>query len=80
MIYNHKSSAYFHHCRDTPSEPLFAFGYGLGYSRVEYSQPILEDSTIRVGEVAKISVTLTNTGCHQNLKQSNFIFVTLWPM
>ena len=45
-----------HEARGT--EPAFAFGYGLGYSEVEWSAP----SAVRTENGATISVDLTDTG------------------
>ena len=39
---------------ETPTEPLFPFGYGLSYTTFEYSEPQLEGMTV--------SCEITNTG------------------
>ncbi|MDA3900639.1 MAG: glycoside hydrolase family 3 C-terminal domain-containing protein [Spirochaetes bacterium] len=40
--------------------PLFPFGYGLSYSRFNYSQMELSDTQIQVGEEVSISCAVTN--------------------
>ena len=42
-------------------EPLFPFGYGLSYTKFEYSHLVLPTS-VRAGDNAQVSVTVTNTG------------------
>lgn len=47
---------------DTPNDPLFPFGFGLGYSTFHYSDISLSQTTLNPGESISASVTLTNTG------------------
>jgi beta-glucosidase len=42
-------------------EPLFAFGYGLSYTKFDYSS-IAGSKSIKAGEPVKLSVTVTNSG------------------
>ncbi len=42
-------------------KPLYEFGYGLSYTRFTYSDPEIP-SRITIGEEAKVSVRVTNTG------------------
>jgi beta-glucosidase len=42
-------------------EPLFPFGYGLSYTKFEYSNLYLS-TKVRTGDDARISVTVKNTG------------------
>lgn len=46
----------------TPNEPLFAFGEGLSYTEFAYSDLELLTPEIRLGEDAKVKVTVTNVG------------------
>ena len=43
-------------------EPLYPFGYGLSYTRFEYSGLSLSAKTIPAGQELTVSVTLANTG------------------
>jgi beta-glucosidase len=43
-------------------EPLYAFGFGLSYSRFEYSAPKLSQTVFENGQPIGINVTLTNVG------------------
>jgi len=43
-------------------EPLYPFGFGLSYSRFEYTKLILEKSTVRAGENLSVSVKVSNVG------------------
>ena len=43
-------------------EPLYPFGFGLSYSRFEYTKLILEKSTVRAGENLSVSVKVNNVG------------------
>jgi beta-glucosidase len=47
---------------DTPNTPLYAFGYGLSYTRFEYSNVSLDTTEIGPGETLTASVTVTNMG------------------
>jgi len=47
---------------DLTQSPAWAFGQGLSYTSVEYSQLTLESSTLGADDVISTSVTLTNTG------------------
>ena len=62
MIYNHKPSMYFHPYAIGESTPLFRFGYGLNYTKYEYSDLTLSSPEMaRNGEV-NVSVKVTNSG------------------
>ncbi|WP_459644598.1 glycoside hydrolase family 3 N-terminal domain-containing protein [Kineococcus sp. NUM-3379] len=47
---------------DEESTPLFPFGYGLSYTRFEYSDLVLDRQVLPAGESLTASVTVTNTG------------------
>ena len=47
---------------DLTQEPLFAFGEGLSYTTIEYSNLQIEREQLGSADVLRASVTLTNTG------------------
>jgi len=47
---------------DMPQTPLFAFGYGLSYTRFAYSNLKLHSKKLAAGERLRISVDVENTG------------------
>ena len=47
---------------DIPNEPLYPFGYGLSYTRFEYSPISLSTPDIAVGRSVTVSVTVSNSG------------------
>jgi beta-glucosidase len=47
---------------DMPPEPLFAFGYGLSYTRFEISNLKIHDKTLAPGEPLRVEVEVQNTG------------------
>jgi beta-glucosidase len=61
VYYNRKPTARRGYLFDTTA-PLYPFGFGLSYTRFEVSAPRLADSSIAVGETARVSVDVVNTG------------------
>ncbi|HEX7308008.1 glycoside hydrolase family 3 N-terminal domain-containing protein [Lentzea sp.] len=47
---------------DLTQEPAFAFGEGLSYTTVEYSDLLVETAVLRPDETVKACISLTNTG------------------
>ena len=47
---------------DAPNEPLYPFGYGLGYSPVSYGDLQLSGDCLRPGKVLQAEITVTNAG------------------
>jgi beta-glucosidase len=66
LYYSHKPSGGRSHWYgdyvETPSSPLYPFGYGLSYTSFEYSDLRLSPETAASGEQVEISLKLTNTG------------------
>jgi beta-glucosidase len=46
---------------DAPINPLYEFGYGLSYSKFEYSTPKISSSTMKSGDEITVSVDVTNS-------------------
>ena len=61
MFYNHKPSARRGYLFDT-TNPLYPFGYGLSYTTFEISAPRLAQPSVAMGQNARVSVDVTNTG------------------
>ncbi len=59
--YNYKPAARRGYLFDDVS-PLYAFGFGLSYSRFKFTRPRLEKATIRSTESTVLRVDVTNTG------------------
>ncbi|MFD8812225.1 glycoside hydrolase family 3 protein, partial [Streptomyces sp. NPDC059627] len=47
---------------DLPATPLFAFGYGLGYTTFHYGELALDRAEVPVDGTITVSVAVTNTG------------------
>ncbi|WP_205480328.1 glycoside hydrolase family 3 N-terminal domain-containing protein [Sphingomonas arenae] len=61
IYYNHKPTARRGYLFDT-TKPLYPFGHGLSYTTFDISAPRIARPSIAVGETAKVSVDVTNTG------------------
>lgn len=69
LIYNHSNGSsydvntqtYFSSYIDMSHEPRYYFGYGMSYSKFEYSELNIENSKIDTKNPLKFSVELTNT-------------------
>lgn len=53
---------WFSRYRDIPREPHYPFGYGLSYTKFDYSSLRLSSPVINKGESLKVNVTITNSG------------------
>lgn len=51
-----------------PTEPLFAFGYGLSYTSFAYSDLKLAADIINPGDLIKASVEIKNTGSKEGVE------------
>jgi beta-glucosidase len=49
---------------DFPREPVWSFGYGLGFSRIDYLNASLDKVTYIIGEQIHVSVTIKNSGTY----------------
>ncbi|MBS4056264.1 MAG: beta-glucosidase BglX [Bacteroidales bacterium] len=47
---------------DGPNEPLYVFGYGLSYTKFEYSPLLLDKNILTENDTISISVIVKNTG------------------
>ena len=62
MIYNHKPTAFIHKYNTEKKKPLHPFGFGLSYSKFEFSEPRASNIQFNGKEDAiTISVDVTNT-------------------
>lgn len=57
-----KGSFYVSRYMDCPNEPLFPFGFGLGYAGFEYGRALLSSAVLRDGSSITASITVKNTG------------------
>lgn len=59
---DHQRSTYCSSYLDGPNAPLYPFGYGLSYTKFEYSNLTVSSETMARGDKLTVSVTVTNTG------------------
>jgi beta-glucosidase len=50
---------------DEASTPLFVFGHGLSYGRVEYANLAVDQTVVGLGDSVTVSVDVTNVGLRQ---------------
>ena len=62
VYYNQIRGQHGHRYADLTQDPLFAFGEGLSYTTVQYSQLTLDRDTYRQGDTIRGTVTLSNLG------------------
>ena len=53
-------------------EPLYPFGFGLSYSRFDYSELQLDKPTVAMGDSLNVSLTLTNCGDSDSAEVAQF--------
>lgn len=62
MVYNHKPTAYIHKYNTEKKTPLHPFGFGLSYSKFEFSEPIVSKENFEgINDKILVDVMVTNT-------------------
>ncbi len=51
-----------------PVEPLYPFGFGLGYARIRYDSLVLSTATLAENETLNVRITLKNESAHRALE------------
>ena len=59
---------------DSPSSPLFPFGFGLTYGRCVYTNLVVSPASATEGDSIDVSVEVTNEGSH-SAEETVFLFV-----
>ena len=63
MVYNHKPTAYIHKYNTEKKDPLHHFGFGLSYTKFNFSKPVLSTNSFNnIDDKITVSVEVTNTG------------------
>jgi beta-glucosidase len=62
LVYNHKPTGRGDDYMNLTGQPLFPFGFGMSYTRFEYSEIALADRTITKTGSTQVSVRVKNTG------------------
>jgi beta-glucosidase len=59
-------------------DPLYPFGFGLSYSRFDYSDLQLDKSTLALGDSLSVSLSLTNCGDSDSAEVAQFYLSDLY--
>jgi beta-glucosidase len=62
VYYNQIPGWHVEHYADMPKDPLFAFGYGLNYTRFAISNLRIHTGELAAGETLRVEVDVENTG------------------
>jgi len=62
LVYNHKPTGRGDDYNNLSGEPLFPFGYGLSYTKFEYSDLVLDKKEFKTDEKVTATFKLKNTG------------------
>ena len=62
LYYNHKPTGRGDDYVDMTGKPMFPFGFGLSYTRFEYSDMTIRNPVIKAGDTTQISFKIKNTG------------------
>ena len=62
MVYNHKPSTYKHKYNTMPKTPLYHFGYGLSYTKYQYSNLKVDGIMNNESDAYTVTIDVTNKG------------------